>query len=79
MDSQESYGFFRSRDRVSKFAFVPEVILLAIILWFGVALPQPVAQGVENAAGIVLQQDTKALHEAPIVKDIFVNTNQGMR
>ncbi len=64
---------------VSKFAFVPEVILLAIILWFGVALPQPVAQGVENAAGIVLQQDTKALHEAPIVKDIFVNTNQGMR
>ena len=61
---------------VPAFAFVPEVILLAVILWFGVAMPQPIIQGVENATGIVLQQDTKSLHHAPIVKDIFAHTNQ---
>ena len=61
---------------VPAFAFVPEIILLVVILWFGVAMPQPIIQGVENAAGIVLQQDTKSLHNAPIVKDIFAHTNQ---
>lgn len=61
---------------VPAFAFVPEIILLVVILWFGVAMPQPIIQGVENATGIVLQQDTKSLHHAPIVKDIFAHTNQ---
>lgn len=61
---------------VPAFAFVPEIILLVVILWFGVAMPQPIIQGVENATGIVLQQDTKSLHNAPIVKDIFAHTNQ---
>ena len=61
---------------VPAFAFVPEIILLVVILWFGVAMPQPIIQGVENATGIVLQQDTKSLHNAPIVKGIFAHTNQ---
>ena len=61
---------------VPAFAFVPEIILLVAILWFGIAMPQPIIQGVENATGIVLQQDTKSLHHAPIVKDIFAHTNQ---
>ena len=61
---------------VPAFAFVPEIILLVVILWFGVAMPQPIVQGVENATGIVLQQNTKSLHHAPIVKDIFAHTNQ---
>ena len=61
---------------VPAFAFVPEVILLALILWFGVAMPEPVIQGVENAAGIVLQESTAALHDAPIVEDIFAHTDQ---
>lgn len=61
---------------VPAFAFVPEIILLVVILWFGIAMPQPIIQGVENATGIVLQQNTKSLHHAPIVKDIFAHTNQ---
>ena len=61
---------------VPAFAFVPEIILLVVILWFGVAMPQPIIQGVENATGIVLQQDTKSLHHTPIVKDIFAHMNQ---
>lgn len=38
-------------------ALVPEVLLAAIILWFGVAMPQPMLTGVDNAVSIVMQQD----------------------
>ncbi|WP_283170729.1 hydrogenase 4 subunit F [Curtanaerobium respiraculi] len=38
-------------------ALAPEVILAFVILWFGVALPQPLMTGVNDATGIVMQQD----------------------
>lgn len=38
-------------------ALVPELILAISILWFGVATPQPILTGVDNAVSIVMQQD----------------------
>lgn len=52
-------------------ALIPEVVLAAVILWFGVALPQPVLQGVEGATAIVMQGEPTELHEAPLFRDLF--------
>ena len=61
---------------VSPVALIPEVVLVALILWFGVAMPQPVLNGIEQATAIVLQQDdTAALHEAPLFRDLFATTD----
>lgn len=60
---------------VGMLALLPELVLAAVVLWFGVALPQPVLSGVEEAAAVVLQQDTDALHEAPLFKDLFAATD----
>ena len=38
-------------------AIIPEVLLAACILWFGVAMPQPLMTGINNAASIVMQED----------------------
>lgn len=38
-------------------ALVPEVLLALLVLWFGVAMPQPLMTGVDNATSIVLQED----------------------
>jgi hydrogenase-4 component F len=45
---------------VSVFALAPMVALLAVILLFGIALPQPVARLVESAASVVLQSNVTA-------------------
>jgi hydrogenase-4 component F len=45
------------KGEVPAMALVPEIILAACILWFGVAMPQPLMEGVDNATAIVLQQD----------------------
>lgn len=45
------------RKDVSPLAIIPEVVLACAILWFGIAMPQPVFQSVGSATGIVLQQD----------------------
>lgn len=50
---------------VSVFATAPMVVLLALILVFGVALPRPVARMVENAASVVLQSEVNAAVRAP--------------
>lgn len=55
-------------------ALAPEVVLVVALLWFGVAMPQPVLNGIETATAIVLQEDTDVLHEAPLFKDIFAST-----
>lgn len=59
---------------VGVLALLPEFVLAAVVLWFGVALPQPVLSGVEEATAVVLQQDTDVLHEAPLFKDLFAAT-----
>lgn len=61
---------------VGPLALIPEIVMVVIILWFGVAMPQPVLNGIENATGIVLQEDTDVLHEAPLFKDLFAGTDQ---
>jgi len=55
-----------ARGDVSAFALAPMAALLAVILLFGVALPQPVARLVESAASVVLQSNvTTAAVRAP--------------
>lgn len=50
---------------------VPEIVLAACIVWFGVATPTPLVEGVESATGIVLQQSTEELHTAPLYRMVF--------
>lgn len=61
---------------VGALALAPEIVLVVMILWFGIALPQPVLEGIESATAIVLQQDTDVLHQAPLFKDLFAATDQ---
>ncbi|MEG2006815.1 MAG: hydrogenase 4 subunit F [Raoultibacter sp.] len=53
----------------------PELVLVALVLWFGVAPPPLVLSGVESATAIVLQQKADDLHEAPVFKTFFAATN----
>ena len=48
-----------------------EALLAACLIWFGIATPLPVVRGVENAVAIVLDQDTDALHTAPMFREFF--------
>lgn len=59
---------------VPAFALIPEFAMVIVILWFGVAMPQPVLNGIESATATVLQTDTNVLHETPLFKDIFAAT-----
>lgn len=59
---------------VGVLALLPELVLAAAVLWFGVALPQPVLSGIEEATAVVLQQDTDVLHETPLFEDLFAAT-----
>ncbi|MCH4184859.1 MAG: hydrogenase 4 subunit F [Eggerthellaceae bacterium] len=61
---------------VGPLALIPEIIMVCVILWFGVAIPQPVLNGIESATAIVLQEDTDVLHNAPLFKDLFAATEQ---
>ena len=56
---------------VGALALAPEIIMVAVILWFGVAMPQPVIAGVEDATAIVVQSDVNALHEEPLFSSLF--------
>lgn len=57
---------------VSALALAPEIVLCFMLLWFGVATPKPLVSDVEQATAIVMQQnDTNALHQTPVVKEIF--------
>lgn len=61
---------------VPVFALIPEVLMVIVILWFGVAMPQPVLEGIESGTATVLQTDTNVLHETPLFKDVFAATQQ---
>lgn len=61
---------------VSALALVPEIALVVLVLWFGVAMPLPVLTGIEAATATVLQTGTDVLHEAPLFKDVFAATEQ---
>lgn len=50
---------------------VPEMVLMALLLWFGVALPAPVISGVGSATAIVMQEDASHLYETPLFGEIF--------
>lgn len=56
------------KGEVSPLALIPEFALLICIVWFGVAMPQQLAQGVSNSCDIVLQNTDSAdqLQEAPL-------------
>lgn len=45
------------RGEVSPLALVPEVVLVALVVWLGIAMPEPLAASVSDATGIVMQQD----------------------
>ena len=59
------------RRESSVWMLVPEALLAACLIWFGLATPLPVVRGVENAVAIVLDQDTDALHTAPMFREFF--------
>jgi len=61
---------------VGAMTLAPEIVMVAILLWFGVAMPQPLLKGVEEATAIVMQEDGQVLHEAPIFKEFFAATEQ---
>ena len=56
---------------VGALALIPEVILVGVIIWFGVAMPSPILHSVETATATVLQTDTAELQNAAIIADIF--------
>lgn len=60
---------------VGALMLVPELVLLALVLWFGVAMPAPVAQGVGSATAIVMQEDPAFLSDMPVIGDIFENVD----
>lgn len=61
------------RRDVSPWALVPEIVLAAVVLWFGVAMPVTMLRGVEDAAAVVVRQNVEELHQTVFVKDLFAN------
>lgn len=49
---------------VSALALLPELVLCAFIVWFGVAMPAPVMNAIQNSVGIIQQSDAPNLHSA---------------
>jgi hydrogenase-4 component F len=65
------------RGDVGIMALLPELVLVVMIIWFGVAMPKPVLNSVATATSIVLQKDASELYEAPLFKDLFGDTVSG--
>ncbi len=57
---------------------VPEMVLMALLLWFGVALPAPVISGVGSATAIVMQEDASHLYEIPLFGDVLHTADKTM-
>ena len=51
-------------------ALVPEALLVVMIIWFGVALPQPLATDIDHATSIVLQEDVDPLASGSLLSGI---------
>ncbi len=58
------------KGEVPVMALVPEVILAAVILWFGIAVPQPVVEGVDNATSIIVQEQVDPLYSDALLTGI---------
>ena len=52
-------------------ALAPEVVLAAVILWFGVAMPAPMVQTVESATEIVLQEKVDVFSDGSIFASLI--------
>lgn len=58
------------RGEVSVGMLIPEIVLVVIVLWFGVATPAPVLDSVEAATSIVLQEDGSQWENVPFFADV---------
>lgn len=58
------------KGEVPALAIVPEVILAIVILWFGIAMPQPLMTGVDNATCIVLQTNVDPMDQGSLLAGI---------
>lgn len=54
---------------VPALALVPEVVLLALVIVLGVALPGPLAASIERAGAIVMNEETEGLAEGGLFDD----------
>ncbi|MCL2529963.1 MAG: hydrogenase 4 subunit F [Coriobacteriia bacterium] len=52
-------------------ALIPQFLMVALILWFGIAMPGALFKGVEEATAIVLQEEGPVLHNDPLLKDLL--------
>jgi hydrogenase-4 component F len=60
-------------------ALMPEIILVAVVIWFGVAMPKPLITGLKSATAIVLQEEGNVFNEAPIFQGLFADTESSGR
>lgn len=58
------------KGEVPAMAIVPEVILAIVILWFGVAMPQPLMTGIDNATSIVMQYNVDPMDQGSLLAGI---------
>lgn len=59
------------KGEVSALVIVPEIVLAAVILWFGIAMPQQLTAGVDSAASIILQEDVDPLQDGSLLAGII--------
>ncbi|MDR0310838.1 MAG: hydrogenase 4 subunit F [Acidobacteriota bacterium] len=58
---------------------IPEAILAAVIIWFGVAPPPPMIRGIEAATAIVLHHKEGDVFDVPILKYLFASAGSSGR
>jgi len=61
---------------VGAMTLIPEIIMVVVIIWFGVLMPKPLFTGIESATAIVMQEETNALQEDPLLKSFFTADGQ---
>lgn len=70
------------RGEVSPLAIAPEVVLLALVVWLGVAMPAPLFESIGDACGIVVQQDMSDFaHDGMFdeISAVFDDNAEGVR
>jgi len=53
------------------FSLLPQVLMVAVILWFGIAMPQPFLKGIDSATAIVLQKEGSVLYDTPVFNKLL--------
>ena len=74
--SNEESSIQIKRGEPSKLAAVPLIVLMALIMWFGIAMPQSLSNSMSQAASILLQAETGELENVPFINDIFSSETQ---